>query len=261
MLTRPRDEVVAELEAQRHRRFIKTHTPLDGVPWNDHVTYIDVGRDPRDVAMSMGNHMENLDFDKFMAALVRTASVDGGTVLPPPGPPDAPPGTPTDRGRFWMWVDNPVPPTEETSSLLRTLRHHETFWNARSSCNVVMLHYDDLQTDLGGQMRALADRLEIAVPASRWDELVEAATFEQMRGNASTLAPNTDSAIWHDDTRFFHRHQRAMAQPARRRRPPALRRPGRAARRPRPGGMDPPPSLSESRSEALTPRLPAPVRP
>jgi aryl sulfotransferase len=44
MLTRPRDEVVAELEAQRHRRFIKTHTPLDGVPWNDHVTYIDVGR-------------------------------------------------------------------------------------------------------------------------------------------------------------------------------------------------------------------------
>jgi hypothetical protein len=137
--------------------------------------------------MSMGNHMENLDFDKFMAALVRTASVDGGTVLPPPGPPDAPPGTPTDRGRFWMWVDNPVPPTEETSSLLRTLRHHETFWNARSSCNVVMLHYDDLQTDLGGQMRALADRLEIAVPASRWDELVEAATFEQMRGTEHRL--------------------------------------------------------------------------
>ena len=27
-----RDDVVARLEAQTHRRFIKTHTPLDGIP-------------------------------------------------------------------------------------------------------------------------------------------------------------------------------------------------------------------------------------
>jgi aryl sulfotransferase len=27
-----RDEVQARLSAQRHRRFIKTHTPLDGIP-------------------------------------------------------------------------------------------------------------------------------------------------------------------------------------------------------------------------------------
>src|SRR5687768_11314107 len=27
-----RDETVAALEAQTHRRFIKTHTPLDGLP-------------------------------------------------------------------------------------------------------------------------------------------------------------------------------------------------------------------------------------
>jgi hypothetical protein len=31
-LMRPIDEVVADLEAQGHRRFIKTHTPLDGLP-------------------------------------------------------------------------------------------------------------------------------------------------------------------------------------------------------------------------------------
>src|SRR5437879_4553373 len=35
MLTRDRDSVVADLEAQHHRRFIKTHTPLDGVPFDE----------------------------------------------------------------------------------------------------------------------------------------------------------------------------------------------------------------------------------
>ena len=38
MLTRARLDVVADLEAQRHRRFIKTHTPLDGLPLDASVT-------------------------------------------------------------------------------------------------------------------------------------------------------------------------------------------------------------------------------
>jgi hypothetical protein len=213
MLTRPRDEVVAELDAQQHRRFIKTHTPLDGLPWSDNVTYIDVGRDPRDVALSMDHHISNMNFDAFFAALASTASVDGGTAPPVSAPTDPsteslpearPEAPPSDRERFWMWVDNPNPPTEETSSLLRTLRHHETFWDARDSDNVVMLHYDDLRTDLDRQMRALAVKLDIEVAEDRWSDLVEAATFEQMRGNAGTLAPNTDVAIWHDNAQFFH---------------------------------------------------------
>src|SRR4051794_6100782 len=57
------DEVRARLDSQEHRRIIKTHTPLDGVPWDSRVTYIGVGRDPRDVAVSSGNHMRNLDVD------------------------------------------------------------------------------------------------------------------------------------------------------------------------------------------------------
>src|SRR5579864_2036013 len=33
MQTAPAADVIAALEAQQHRRFIKTHTPLDGVPF------------------------------------------------------------------------------------------------------------------------------------------------------------------------------------------------------------------------------------
>jgi hypothetical protein len=206
MLTRPRGEVVAALDAQQYRRFIKTHTPLDGLPWHDRVTYIDVGRDPRDVALSMSHHMSNMNFDTFFAALASTAAIDGNAEPPALPPPDAAPDAPpSDRDRFWLWVDNPAPPTEETSSLLCTLHHHKTFWKERASPNVVLLHYDELQSDLAGQMHALADRLGISVPESQWPDLVNAATFEHMRSNASSLAPNTDSALWHDNAQFFHR--------------------------------------------------------
>src|SRR5258708_34635291 len=46
---RPLDELNEMYEAQSHRRFIKTHTPLDGLPIRADVTYLVVGRDPRDV--------------------------------------------------------------------------------------------------------------------------------------------------------------------------------------------------------------------
>src|SRR3954466_182634 len=48
----PLAEVTEALAAQTHRRFIKTHTPLDGLPLHPEVTYLVVGRDPRDVAIS-----------------------------------------------------------------------------------------------------------------------------------------------------------------------------------------------------------------
>jgi hypothetical protein len=41
---RPLEDVRAAYAAQPHRRFIKTHTPLDGLPVRDDVTYLVVGR-------------------------------------------------------------------------------------------------------------------------------------------------------------------------------------------------------------------------
>ena len=46
MTTRSRREVFADLAAQEHRRFIKTHTPLDGLPVDRSVTYVCVAPGP-----------------------------------------------------------------------------------------------------------------------------------------------------------------------------------------------------------------------
>ena len=77
MMTRARTEVFSDLAAQTHRRFIKTHTPLDGIPNDPTVTYICVGRDPRDVALSMDHHIDNMDFGAFLEARERAAAIDG----------------------------------------------------------------------------------------------------------------------------------------------------------------------------------------
>lgn len=49
-LAEPEDEVLGRLAAQRHRRFVKTHTPLDGQPLHPAVTYVVVARHPLDAA-------------------------------------------------------------------------------------------------------------------------------------------------------------------------------------------------------------------
>ena len=60
-LTTPREEVYARLAAQEHRRFIKTHTPLDGVPLDPRVTYIVTARHPLDMAVSLYHQGANID--------------------------------------------------------------------------------------------------------------------------------------------------------------------------------------------------------
>lgn len=54
------EEKLNLLEAQTHRRFLKTHLPLDALPYFPEVKYIYVGRDGRDVFMSLWNHYRHL---------------------------------------------------------------------------------------------------------------------------------------------------------------------------------------------------------
>jgi hypothetical protein len=210
MRTRKRADVFALYEAQTHRRFIKSHTPLDGLPADDRVTYISVGRDPRDVSLSMAAHIANIDFGKI--AGVMTAALEEGETLqfPPPPPPFTGP-----RDAFLHWVDDTAPPEAVPMSLASTVHHLAGFWAACGGDtpeppggdrgDIVLLHYDDLQTDLEGEMRRLAGRLDIDVPEERWPTLVKAAGFDEMRGRADVVAPDTENAFWKSNAGFFNR--------------------------------------------------------
>lgn len=200
ILTTPIAEVLGDLEAQTHRRFIKTHTPFDGIPCDERVTYLSVGRDPRDVALSWYGHLENTDFESVLVRREAVVGNDDIANLPEQGPPVLPD---TDRERFWLWVDDPTPATESPCSLVATLHHLGSFWKERHRPNVVMLHYSDLKADLEGEMRRLAARLGIDVPESRWPDLVKAATFDEMKREADKTAPGVTEELWQDNSRFF----------------------------------------------------------
>jgi aryl sulfotransferase len=207
MLTSDRDSVFALLDAQTHRRFIKSHTPFDGLPFDPGVTYICVGRDLRDVALSWDNHMANTDMMALFGARANAVGLDDIAELIAGGPPPRPEA---DAERFWLWVEQDEQETVGDDagaggSLRGALHHLSTFWAVRDRANVVLVHYDDLKTDLEGQMRYLAQRLGISVPEDRWAELVESATFDKMRERADVIVPDSSHAIWQDNRQFFNR--------------------------------------------------------
>ncbi|HEY7484122.1 MAG TPA: sulfotransferase domain-containing protein [Streptosporangiaceae bacterium] len=192
--------VFAALAAQRHRRFIKTHTPLDGLPLDERVTYICVGRDPRDVAISSDHHLDNMNREVLMRACETTVGFDDPRSLIPA---EAPERVADPVERFRRWVEEAAPPSE---GLELTLHHLGTFWARRQATNVVLVHYDDLQADLEEEMRRLAERLEIVIEEELWPGLVAGAKFDRMRDRAAKLAPQvTMAGLWRDAGRFFNR--------------------------------------------------------
>jgi hypothetical protein len=187
----PRDEVHARLSAQQHRRFIKTHTPLDGVPLDPGVTYIVGVRHPLDLAVSLYHHSANLDRARMRRLTGR----------PEPETTQSGPRPTVDQ---WVraWVDRDVDPRAELDSLPGVMWHLSDAWARREQPNVVLVHYDDLSAGLEDQMRRLARVLGITVPGTAWPELVEAATFEQMRRRAGDLVPDR-CGVLKDPVAFF----------------------------------------------------------
>lgn len=189
-LVTPLADVSAELTAQQHRRFLKTHTPLDGIPLDQRATYLVAARHPLDMAVSLYHQGENIDRDRLRAL----------TGAPQPAGP-RPPRPPL---HDWLVaaIESNASPQDEMDSFPGVMWHLSDAWSRRHQPNVVLVHYDDLLTDLEGEMRRLATGLGIEVVPARWPLLVEAATFDEMRSRAHDLAPDA-AGVLKDPVRFF----------------------------------------------------------
>ena len=188
----------ARLAAQQHRRFIKTHTPLDGIPLDPRVTYIVTARHPLDTAVSLYHQGDNLDRAKIRALT---------------GAPE-PTGPPRPRKPLHDWLlayisGDAAPwivrshPREDLDSLPGLMWHLSDAWARRHEPNVMLVHYDDLSAGLEGQMRRIAERLGLGVPEPAWPALVQAATFEAMKSSADRLIPS--AGILKSSAAFFRR--------------------------------------------------------
>jgi len=198
MLIRSDADVFGQLERQSHRRFVKTHTPLDGIPRHPSVTYIAIVRHPLDVAMSDRDHFENERADR--AVELRNAATG------PPDPELAPYELPPeDPGEYLRWfIDNDRPPTGSgPNGLDDYCQQVRTYWDARSAPNVHLFHYADLWADLDAEMRRVAAVLGVDIDDARWPAFVDAAGMSSMRSRAAVTAPEAHLGLWVSPERFF----------------------------------------------------------
>ena len=163
----PIDEILARLATQPHRRFIKTHTPADGIPLFEDAKYVFVARDGHDAFMSMCNHMERFK-DDVREGLNARAARDG--VMPMPA------WDGDVHGFFAVWLP-----------MMGMLEHVASFWRLRTRPNVLLVHYNDLKADLAGEMRRVAAFLDVAIPDSAWPAVVERCRFEAMRARPAEI--------------------------------------------------------------------------
>ncbi len=161
------DEVLARLEAQTHRRYIKTHTPADGIPIFDTASYIVVARDGRDAFMSYANHMAHMRPDLIARLNAQAAAQGIDPVMEFHG---------DIHDFFERWI---------TAGAL--MHHIASWWDLRHKPNVLFVHYNDLKVDLHHEMQRIADFLNTDVPAALWPEVVARCTFTRMRADAEKI--------------------------------------------------------------------------
>ena len=179
----------ALLAAQTHRRFIKTHLPVDALVFSPRAKYLYIGRDGRDVAVSLYNHHARATEGWF-----QMLNDTPGRIGPPMPPPAASAGE-----AFDTWLRDDGAPFWPFFSSVRS------WWEVRHLPNVLFVHYADLKRDLAGQMRRMAEFLGIALGSAAWTAAVEHCTFEYMRAHGDRTVP-AGGRMWQDGaTSFLHR--------------------------------------------------------
>ena len=166
-------EVREMVLAQPHRRVVKTHLPADALVMSPKVKYLYVARDGRDVIWSLHNHHSN-HTELAFELLNNTPGREG---------PPLPRADPDIRRYFTTWLENDGAP------YWSFWENVGTWWALRDRPNVKLVHFAALKADLPGQMREIADFLEIEIPQARWPDIVEHCTFDYMKANSARTAP------------------------------------------------------------------------
>lgn len=187
----PKEQLFADLRSQQHRRFIKTHTPLDGLPLHDGVTHIVAARHPLDAAVSLYHQGQNINRERLSELLGDPALAASRT------------SPPLDE---WLraWVNSEATANKQLDSFNGVFHHLTDAWERRHDANVLLVHYADLLHDLPGEMRRIANQLDIDISEERLDTLAISATFESMKNRSEHLAPDPASVL-KDPASFFRK--------------------------------------------------------
>jgi aryl sulfotransferase len=175
----PRAEMLAGLEAQTHRRFVKTHLPVDALVFSPSARYVYIVRDGRDVAWSLHNHLF-YGTDEFYRLINDTPGRVGAALDRPSA----------DIRQFFLeWLERDGFPLWSFWENIRT------WWDIRHLPNVMLLHFADLKAAPEAKMREIAGFLDIDIPDAAWPAIIEHTSFDYMKRHADKAAP-LGGALW-----------------------------------------------------------------
>jgi len=181
-----KEERLDLLEAQTHRRFLKSHLPVDTLVYSPKAKYLYIGRDGRDVLWSLYNHHQNFKKDVIQ-------DIDGvpERVGPPLG---YVPSSILQYFRDWLRRDGyPWWPYWE---------HILSWWKIKDLPNVMLFHFSNLKKDMPGEIRRIAAFLDIVIDETKWDPILEHCSFDYMKTHAAMSVPFGGS-IWEGGAKTF----------------------------------------------------------
>ncbi|MGH8141682.1 MAG: sulfotransferase domain-containing protein [Steroidobacteraceae bacterium] len=128
-------------------RVIKTHLPMDKVPYDAAARYICVVRDPKDVFVSSFHFVRDTMLGPLMPSKAR-------------------------------WLENFLSPDAISGSWAA---HLHSYWQARQRDNVLFLTYEEMKRDLPGTVRRIAQLMGVALSGEQFDAVVQQSSFGHMK--------------------------------------------------------------------------------
>lgn len=182
----PKEIKLPLVEAQKHRRFLKTHLPVDALCFSEKAKYIYIGRDARDVVWSMYNHHAKAN-QTWYDALNKSPGLIGPEIEKPTD----------DIKEYWCeWFEKdgfPFWPFWENV---------KSWWEIRDLPNVILVHFSDLKSDMPSEIQRIAAFLEIDIDEQSWPDILEYCSFNWMKENAVKSVP-LGGAFWDEGAKVF----------------------------------------------------------
>ena len=174
------------VEGQENRRFIKTHLPVDALVYSPKAKYIYIARDGRDVVWSLYNHHVTAN-EKWYGALNETPGLVG-----PPMP------EPVDSvvQSYHDWLDKDGYPWWSFWDNI------SSWWNIRHLPNLKLVHFANLKQDMEGEIRSIAEFLDIDSGSLNWDAILHHCSFDYMKEHAEATVP-LGGIMWKGGAKSF----------------------------------------------------------